>query len=197
MATSFSLKQGETRTSHGPIPHPLIMQPSLGTLNSPPSRVVKDSTPFRRRILKCLNVGTGEYSPNLFLNMMNPYLVKLESRWILNEWMFNCFIILFIWKWIFDLEKTNQLAESSPNFSFAAVNLDPIVIEKKNRKLMVNLYLTTLFKVEQRWRLEVGRFRMPFDTCIKLKPCHHTRHISKTCYICRRLLFLFVLMMCT
>ena len=23
MATSFSLKQGETRTSHGPIPHPL------------------------------------------------------------------------------------------------------------------------------------------------------------------------------
>ena len=24
MATTFSLKQGETRTSHGPIPHPLI-----------------------------------------------------------------------------------------------------------------------------------------------------------------------------
>ena len=25
VATTFSLKQGETRTSHGPIPHPLIM----------------------------------------------------------------------------------------------------------------------------------------------------------------------------
>ena len=24
VATTFSLKQGETRTSHGPIPHPLI-----------------------------------------------------------------------------------------------------------------------------------------------------------------------------
>ena len=28
------------------------------------------------------------------------------------------------------LEKTNQLNESSPNFIFAAVNLDPNVIEK-------------------------------------------------------------------
>ena len=26
MTTTFSLKQGETRTSHGPIPHPLKMQ---------------------------------------------------------------------------------------------------------------------------------------------------------------------------
>ena len=25
VATTFSLKQGETRTSHGPIPHPLIV----------------------------------------------------------------------------------------------------------------------------------------------------------------------------
>ena len=30
-----------------------------------------------------------------------------------------------------DLEKTNQLGESSPNFIFAEVNFDPIVIEKK------------------------------------------------------------------
>ena len=30
-----------------------------------------------------------------------------------------------------DLEKTNQLGESSPNFIFAVVNLDPIVIEKR------------------------------------------------------------------
>ena len=31
-----------------------------------------------------------------------------------------------------DLEKTNQLGESSPNFIFAVVNLDPIVMEKMN-----------------------------------------------------------------
>ena len=30
-----------------------------------------------------------------------------------------------------DLEKTNQLGESSPNLFFAVLNLDPIVIEKK------------------------------------------------------------------
>ena len=43
-----------------------------------------------------------------------------------------------------DLEKTNQLGESSPNFIFAVVNIDPIVTEKG--KLMVNLDLTILFK---------------------------------------------------
>ena len=30
-----------------------------------------------------------------------------------------------------DLEKTNQLGESSPNFIFTVVNLDPIVTEKR------------------------------------------------------------------
>ena len=39
-----------------------------------------------------------------------------------------------------DLEKTNQLGESSPNFIFAPVNLDPIVMEKS--ELMVNLEVT-------------------------------------------------------
>ena len=43
-----------------------------------------------------------------------------------------------------DLEKTNQLGESSPNFIFAAVNLDPIVMEKN--ELMVNLEVTILLK---------------------------------------------------
>ena len=28
MATTFSLKQGKTRTSHGPIPHPLTCSPT-------------------------------------------------------------------------------------------------------------------------------------------------------------------------
>ena len=40
--------------------------------------------------------------------------------------LFYCFYL----KVNLDLEKTNQLGESSPNFIFAAVNLDPIVIEK-------------------------------------------------------------------
>ena len=109
-----------------------FMQPSMGTLNSPSSRVVKDSTPSRRRILRCINFGIGESLPNLFLNVVNPYLVKFEARWILNERPFYCFIILFIWKWILTLvEKIDQLGESSPNFIFAAVNLDPNVIEKR------------------------------------------------------------------
>ena len=30
-----------------------------------------------------------------------------------------------------DLEKINQLGESSPNFIFAVVNLDPIILEKR------------------------------------------------------------------
>ena len=38
----------------------LLMQPSMANLNSPSSRVVKDSTPFRRRISRCKNFGKGE-----------------------------------------------------------------------------------------------------------------------------------------
>ena len=30
-----------------------------------------------------------------------------------------------------DVEKTNQLGESSPNFIFALVNLDPFILEKR------------------------------------------------------------------
>ena len=52
---------------------------SMGTLKSP-SRVVKDSTPSHRRILRCINFGIGKSSPNIFLNMLNLYVVKLEAR---------------------------------------------------------------------------------------------------------------------
>ena len=34
----------------------------------------------RRRILRCINFDIGESSPNLFLNMMNLYLVKFEAQ---------------------------------------------------------------------------------------------------------------------
>ena len=66
----------------------------------------------------------------------NESLVKFEARWILTERAFYCSIILFIWKWILTQKKknkqkkTNQLGESSPNFIFPAVNLDPIVIQR-------------------------------------------------------------------
>ena len=85
-----------------------LMQSSMGTFDSPSSRIVKDSTLSRRWILRCLNFGIGESSPNLFLNMVNLYLVRSEARWILNEWAFYCFIIFFIWKWILTLK--NKLA---------------------------------------------------------------------------------------
>ena len=78
----------------------LLMQPSMGTLNLPSSRVVKDSTPSRRRILRYINFRIGESLPILFLGMMNLHLIILEAWWILNEREFYYFIIFFIWKWI-------------------------------------------------------------------------------------------------
>ena len=44
--------------------------------------------------------------------------------------------VLFFYYFLFlkanlDLEKTNQLGESSPNFIFAMVNLDLIILEKR------------------------------------------------------------------
>ena len=77
-----------------------LMQPSMANLNSPSSRVVKDSTPFRRRILRCKHFGKGESWPSLFLDVVNLDLIKFRHRWILNERTFYSFIILFIWKWI-------------------------------------------------------------------------------------------------
>ena len=54
------------------------MQPSMANLNSPSSRVVKDSAPFRRRILRCINFGNDESSPNQFLDVVNLYLIKYQ-----------------------------------------------------------------------------------------------------------------------
>ena len=103
------------------------MQPLIGTLNSSSSRVVKDSTPSRRRILRYINFGIGESSPILFLDMMNLHLIIFKAWWILNERAFYC----FCFKVNLDLENTNQLGESSPNFILAVVNLDPIILAKK------------------------------------------------------------------
>ena len=64
--------------------------------------------------------GHGESSLNNILSTVN-----LERMCVL---LFNYFLCL---KANLDLEKTNQLGESSPNFIFAVVNLDPIILEKR------------------------------------------------------------------
>ena len=60
--------------------HEHAMQPSMANLNSPTSKVVKDSTPFQRRILRCINFGNGESSPYQFLDVVNLYLIKFNER---------------------------------------------------------------------------------------------------------------------
>ena len=97
-----------------------LMQRSMGTLNSPSSRVVKVSTPSRRRIKRYINIGIGESSPNNIWSMVN-----LERTCVL---LLYCFLYF---KVNLDLEKTNQLGESSPNFIFEVVKLDPIILEKR------------------------------------------------------------------
>ena len=52
-------------------------------------------------------------------------MVNLKRTCIL---LFNYFLCL---KVNLDFKKTNQLGESSPNFIFAVVNLDPISLEKR------------------------------------------------------------------
>ena len=62
----------------------------------------------------------GESSLNNISSMVN-----LERTCVLLFYYFLCL------KANLDLEKLNQLGESSPNFIFAVVNLDPIILEKR------------------------------------------------------------------
>ena len=57
----------------------VLMQLSMANLNSPSSRVVKDSTPFRRRILRCKHFGNGESSPSLFWDVVNLYIIEFKE----------------------------------------------------------------------------------------------------------------------
>ena len=88
------------------------MQLSTGTLNTPSSRVVKDSTPSWRQILMCIDFGIGESWRN------RNFIVLLFCLFESDSWPRK------------NKNKTSKLGESSPTFIFAAVNLDPIVIEK-------------------------------------------------------------------
>ena len=107
------------------------MQPSMGTLNSPSSKIVKDSTPSRRRIMRYINCGISESWPISFLDMVNLHLKIFEAWWISNKRAFYFFYYFLCLKANRDLEKTNQLGESSPNFIFTVVNVDPIIWEKR------------------------------------------------------------------
>ena len=65
-----------------------------------------------------------------------------------------------------DLQKTNQLGESSPNFILAVVKLDPIILEKRwiDGESWPNDFVEKVNRGED----EVGRFKMPFDACINI-----------------------------
>ena len=71
-------------------------------------------------ILTYFIFGHGESSLNNIWSMVN-----LERTCILLFYYFLCL------KAKLDLEITNQLGESSPNFIFAVVNPDPIILEKR------------------------------------------------------------------
>ena len=76
---------------------------------------------FRDRwILTYFIFGHSESSLNNIWSMVN-----LERTCVLLFYYFLCL------KANCDLEKTNQLGESSPNFIFEVVNLDPIILEMR------------------------------------------------------------------
>ena len=107
----------------------------MGTLNSPSSRIVKDSTPSRRRILRS-NLEVYEFWDWWILT----YVIfghgesSLTNIWSMVNLERMCVFIVLLFS-LFESEswprKTNRLGESSPNFIFAVVNLDPIILEKR------------------------------------------------------------------
>ena len=64
-------------------------------------------------------------------------------------------------------KKTNQLSESSPYFIFRSGESWPNCYRKRVNWWWILTY-RFCWKGEQRWRLEVGRFKMPFDACISI-----------------------------
>ena len=85
--------------------HFFLMHSSMDIFNLHSSRVVEDSMPSRRRILRCTNFGIGASWPDIFLDMVNLHLIVFKAWWISSESMFYCSIILFIWKRILTSRK--------------------------------------------------------------------------------------------
>ena len=65
--------------------------------------------------------------------MVNLHLILFEAWWILNERTFYCLIFSLFERgsWPWKNNKIHQAGESSPNFIFAVVNLDPIILGKR------------------------------------------------------------------
>ena len=87
----------------------LLMQPSMGTLNSPSSRVIKDLMPTRCHILRCINFGIGESSPNLFFNILN---LGEDLRWVGSR----CPLMCALWEGVagFSSITSTTLASAFP-----------------------------------------------------------------------------------
>ena len=59
---------------------------------------------------------------------------SLNNIWSMVNLARTCVLLFYYFLYFkvnLDLEKTNQLGESSPNFIFAVVNLDPIILEMR------------------------------------------------------------------
>ena len=112
-----SLPQGvfkDFKWSTQPNPPILLMQPSMGTLNSPSSRVIKDSTPSQRQILRYINFGIGESSIILFLDMVNLHLINIWSMVNLERTCVLLFYYFLYFKVNLDLEKQFSLVNLHP-----------------------------------------------------------------------------------
>ena len=154
------------------------MQPSMGTLNSLSSRVVKDSTPSRRRILRYIIFGIGESSPILFLDMMNLHLITFEAWWFLNERALYRFIIFFFFKWILTWKKRISLVNLHPTLFLRWWILAQLFW--KWGELMMKPDLTILLK---RWR-KVKTWG-GFDACINKMTKVHVWGAGNTHFRCK------------
>ena len=100
-------------------------------------------------------------------------MVNLEWTGVL---LFYYFVYL---KVNLDLEKTNQLGESSPNFIFVPVNLDPMVTERKwtDGESWPNDFCGKVNRGEDlRW---VGSRCPLMHALISLLPCAHVHNETK------------------
>ena len=119
-----------------------LMQPSMGNLNSPSSRVVEDSMPSRCRILRFwCRISTSNLEVYKFLDWwIFTYFIFGNCKsspnyfWSMVNLEWTCILLFYYFLYMkvnLDLEKSKQLGESSPNFIFTVVNLDPITLEKR------------------------------------------------------------------
>ena len=130
------------------------MQPSMGTLNSPSSRVVKDSTSSRRRILRrrrrilrYITFRIGASSPILFFDLLDESSPKNIWSKVNLEQM--CVLLLYYFLYLkvyLDLKKQISLVNLHPTLFLQWWILTQLFW--KRGELMVNPDLTILLK---RW----------------------------------------------